>query len=146
MDVAPEHVGEVLPRLVVKARPAREPYATGCESGHDLVEEDPALARHELTDPLADRLECLDRAHAIGRAIPQACVHLVLQARNPDLEELVQAFGEYGQELDPLEQLYAIVLGEVEDPRSEVQPRQLAVHEPLLPLHVHVIHATGRDG
>ena len=68
---------------------------------------------------------------AVGRGGAEPGGHLVLQAGHPDLEELVEVLAEDGQELGPLEQRHRRVLGQGQDPGVEVEPRQLAVEEPL---------------
>jgi len=57
--------------------------------------------------------------------------HLVEQSGHPDLEELVEVLAEDGQELGPLEQGDGGVVDQGEDPLVEVEPRELAVDEPL---------------
>ena len=86
---------------------------------------------HELGDALADGPQGLAGAQAVGGPGAQARVDLVLEPGHPHLEELVEALGEDGQELDPLEQRGALVVGEVEQAGPEFEPRQLPVREPL---------------
>ena len=54
--------------------------------------------------PGPDGPQRLARAQPVGGTGPQPGVDLVLQTGHPHLEELVEPFGEDGQELDPLEQ------------------------------------------
>ena len=85
------------------------------------------LAGHQLLDPGADRAELLDLVEAVGRGRAHADRELFLQARDPDLEELVDVAAEDREELRPLEQRDRRVLGEREDARLELEHRQLPV-------------------
>ena len=76
---------------------------------------------------IADRAELLDLVEAVGRVAAHAGRELLLQARDADLEELVEVRAEDREELRPLEQRSVGVLGEREHARVEVEPRQLAV-------------------
>ena len=77
--------------------------------------------RHQLLDSRADHGQLLARAQPVDAARAHAGGHLILQRRHPYLVELVEQLGEDGEELRPLEQRHAVVLGEVQQPRSEVQ-------------------------
>ena len=62
-----------------------------------------------------------------GARVTAAGLDLLAQAGDADLEELVEVAREDRQELDPLEQWVPGVARFVQDPRVELQPRQLAV-------------------
>jgi hypothetical protein len=47
------------------------------------------------------------------------------------LEELVEAVGEDGQELHPFEKGKVVIFGQLQQPRSELEPGQLAVEEAI---------------
>ena len=81
----------------------------------------------EVEDALAGGGQLLVGGPAVGRAGDLAGLDLLAQAGDPDLEELVEVAGEDRQELDPLEQRVALVARLVQDPRVELEPRQLAV-------------------
>ena len=51
------------------------------------------------------------------------------RARPPDLKELVEAFGEEGQEVDPVEEGKAVVGGQLEEAGTELEPGEVAVEE-----------------
>ena len=70
-------------------------------------------------------------AAAVGGGLAEAGGHLVLQAGDPDLEELVEVLAEDGQELGPLEQGLAAIGGQRQHPGVEVEPGQLTVDEAL---------------
>ena len=74
-----------------------------------------------------DGVECLRRAHAVGRRARPARLDLLLQAGDADLEELVEVAGEDGQEANALEQRVALVDSLEQDAVIELEPRQLAV-------------------
>ena len=58
----------------------------------------------QLVDPGADGAELLDEVEAVGGGGAEAGGDLLLQARDPHLEELVEVLAEDGEELGPLEQ------------------------------------------
>ena len=122
---------QVGPVDIVQGVPVGDQDPGAAQEGLDPVGEDPVLAGHELGDPLSDGGQLLARAEAVRRAGAQPCGHLVLEPGHPDLEELVQPLGEDGEEFDPLQQRLAVVVGQVEEPVGELEPRQLAVGEPL---------------
>ena len=80
-----------------------------------------------------DHRQLLAGAQPVDAAGAHAGGDLVLQRRHPYLVELVEQLGEDGEELGPLEQRQPVVLGQVEQPRAEVEPRLLAVGEALVP-------------
>ena len=87
----------------------------------------------QLKDALADDLELFGGLEAIDRAGPDPCCHLILERRHPDLEELVEQLGEDRHELDPLEKRQIEVFGEIEEPGTKVETRELSVRESLRP-------------
>ena len=91
---------------------------------------DAGVAGDELVGVRPDRAELLAGVEAVGRAGADAGVELLLEARDADLEVLVEVLGEDGEELGPLEQRLLRVLREREHPRVEVEPRELSVQEP----------------
>ena len=98
----------------------------------DLVAEQRGLALHQCARRTPDLLEDLTRHQAGGRAHGHARRDPALQAGHPDHEELVEVRGEDLQVADPLEQRQGVVLGQLEHAGVEVQPRELAVQEPVL--------------
>ena len=88
---------------------------------------DRAELRDELQDARPGRGELLGGRPAVRRQRRRSGVHLLAQAGDADLEELVEVAGEDRQELDPLEQRVALVAGLEQDARVELEPRQLAV-------------------
>ena len=111
----------------VEVVPAREADAGLLERGRDLLGEHGGLAGHELVDARADRVQLLDLVEPVGRGDAQAGVDLILQRRDPHLEELVEVLGEDREELRPLEERQRRVFREREDAGVEVEPRELAV-------------------
>ena len=91
------------------------------------VERDPRVVARQLEHPLADRGELVFGRPAVRRQRGLARLDLLAQAGDADLEELVEVAREDRQELDPLEQRVALVARLVQDPRVELQPRQLAI-------------------
>ena len=91
------------------------------------------LAPHQLLDPAPDHGQLLAGTEPVDAAGAHPGGDLVLQRGDPDLVELVEQLGEDGEELHPLQQRLPVVLGQVEQPRPEVEPRLLAVGEALVP-------------
>ena len=94
-DALLEHLVEVLAVVVVELVPAREHDAGLGQRGHDLVEEDPLLARASSASTRSRMLEQL-LGRACGRRACAASMpggDLVLEAGDPDLEELVEVAG-----------------------------------------------------
>ena len=85
----------------------------------------------QVVDPDPDRAELVDEVEAVGGGGAQTGVELFHEARDPHLEELVEVLAEDGEELGPLEQRDAVVLGQREDAGVEVEPRELPVQEAL---------------
>ena len=101
--------------------------ALGRERAPDL-EEDRRVVGDELQDALARRRQLLVGGPAVARPMRHAPgLHLLAQAGDADLEELVEVAGEDRQEPDPLQQRVARVAGLVEDPGVELEPGELAV-------------------
>ena len=88
-------------------------------------------AGQQHVEPVADLDQLLGRGAPVGAGAADAGGHLVLQAGDPHLEELVEVLAEDRQELGPLEQRDAVVLGQRQDALVEVEPGQLAVAVPL---------------
>ena len=133
IDLALEDVDEVGAVVVVERGPVREADARLGQGRDDEVQEDVVLAPHQLLDPAADHRQLLARAQPVDRAGADAGGHLVLQRGDPYLVELVEQLGEDGEELRPLQQRHAVVLGQVEQPCPEVEARLLPVREALVP-------------
>ena len=87
----------------------------------------------QLKDALADDLELFGGLEAIDRAGPDPCCHLILERRHPDLKELVEQLGEDRHELDSFEERELKVFGEIEEPGTKVETRELSVREALSP-------------
>jgi hypothetical protein len=85
----------------------------------------------QLPVELGDSLERLARRQPVGPARVDPGVHLVVEAGDPDHEELVEVVRVDREELDPLEERRALVLGQLEHALVELEPRELAVHEQL---------------
>ena len=117
--------------------PMHETDALLLERGQQVTDDEGTGTLLQRVDLLADRRELLRGAHAVGGHRRDAGVDLLLEARDPDLEELVEVLTEDRDELDALEQWTGRILGEREHPRIELQPGELAVDEP---------RARGRQG
>ena len=85
------------------------------------------LSVREALDAVAYLDELLGRRAPVGRGSADPRGHLLLEARHPNLEELIEVLAEDGQKLGPLQQGNAVVLSEREHPLVEVEPRQLTI-------------------
>ena len=111
--------------------PAEHLDALRLEVGQHHVAEQVGLLALQLVGALPDVLEHLARRVAAGRPDGDAGGDAPLEAGHADHEELVEVAGEDGEELGPLEDGQLVVLGELEHPLVEGQPRQLTVEEPV---------------
>ena len=93
------------------------------------VREDRALLGHELAPPGPGSRPAGPRPSGRRRTAPASRSLLAPQARDPDLEELVEVVDEEEQGPDPVEEGIALVAGLVEHARVELEPRQLAVED-----------------
>src|SRR5665811_1695364 len=78
-------------------------------------------------DAGADRGQLFSRGAAVRGPLATGRCDLFHQARDADLEELIEVRGEDRQELRALQKRVALVASLVEDAGIEVQPRELAV-------------------
>ncbi len=120
--------------LAVQVVPADQLDADLGERGHDLLAEHPGQALRQLAGGGEDQVEHLGRHQAARGGHGHAGGDASLEARDPDHEELVEVAGEDRQEPRPFEQRQGRVLGELEHPLVEAQPRELAVEEPVVVL------------
>ncbi len=125
-DLSLKDVDQVVAVVVVERRPVRQSDAGRRQLGCDLVHEDMRLPGHELRHPGTDGPQRVARAQAVCGPGPQPGVDLVLQTGHAHLEELVEALGEDGQELDPFEQGRQSVFGQ----RRAGAPRTRATRAP----------------
>ena len=89
-----EHVVQVLAVVVVQLVPAAEPDPGGGQRRDELVEEQLRLAGDQLGDPGAGSARsCSAGVSPSGDGGPEAGGDLVLEARHPHLEELVEVAG-----------------------------------------------------
>ena len=106
---------------------ADQAHAGALQRRQHLVVEDPILVGDQRPDFDADlpqqRARFLHR-HAETRSV---LAQLLLEARNPDLEELVEIAADDAQEAQALEQRNARVGGERQDPPVERERRELTI-------------------
>src|SRR5262249_1673768 len=99
------------------------------EVGEHVAEQRPVLLRDHLVGPNRDRRELLAGAHRVRAALLDVPRELLLEARHPDHEELVEVGAGDGEELEPFERRDLRVEPLLEHPLVERQPRQLPVDE-----------------
>ena len=83
----------------------------------------------EFKDPGPDGSELFGRTAIPGQG-RQTRSHLLAQPRYPDLKELIEVAREDGQESNAIEERVSGVTRLEQDPRIEIEPRQLAVQLP----------------
>jgi hypothetical protein len=115
----------------VPLRAAQEPDAFLRERGQDLVVEEPVLRLDDALGARGHLAEHLQRREAVGARGARGELDLLLHAREPDLEELVQVRGDDAEEAQPLERRHRAVLGLGQHAAVELQRLQLAIQEML---------------
>ena len=73
--------------------------------------------------PLVDGAQLFTGGHAVGRGLGKGCVHLLLEAGDPDLEKLVHALAEDGEEAHAFQQRQRLILGDRQDAVVEIELR-----------------------
>ena len=131
--VLEEPLAELL-LLAVEVLPAHQVDAVGRQLGHQVDAEELGVALALLGGADPDRLQHVARHHPGRRPHGHAGRDPALEAGDADHEELVEVAGEERHRPDPLEQRQALVLGHLEQPQVEAQPRQLAVEEAVVVL------------
>src|SRR6185312_8708846 len=123
-----EVAGELGAPLVVELRHPHDPDVGvgehGAQAPFEAVGQAPALLEHLLADQ-GDRLR---RRAAVLAGRLDAGVDLVAQPGHADHVVLVEVGRVDRAELDPLEQRHLLVLGQLQDPVVEVEPRELAIY------------------
>ena len=133
-DLAPEDLGQVESIGLVEGVPVGDQDAGLPQGRGHLIEVDPALPLDQVGGPGGDGVQLLGGLQPVGRPGAQTRRHLVLEPGHPHLEELVEALGENGQEFELFDQRHPVVRGQVQQPGPELQPRELAVDEPVVAL------------
>ena len=113
--------------LVGQRRPPVDPDALLVQLRAHLVEEHLRVRDGQRLRPRGDAGQLLARGEPVRAAHLQAGLVAALQPGDADHVELVEVAREDRQELGPLQQRLAGVLGQREHAGVEVQPRQLAV-------------------
>ncbi len=126
-DLVAEAVVERAPLLRPDVVDADDPDAVVGQPRPQLELQAAALALDVRTVDLTDRLERGPRRAAVLQRRLDARLDLVVQAGHAHHEELVEVLRGDRAELHALEQGHALVLGQLEHARVELQPRQLAV-------------------
>jgi hypothetical protein len=113
--------------------PAQEPDALLRERGKDLLVEEPVLLLDDALRARGHLAKDVERRHAVGPdGRHRRELDLLLQARDADLEELVQVRRDDAEEFQPLQDRDALVLGLREDAAVELESLQLPVEEMLV--------------
>ena len=102
-DPLRELAAQPLAVVVVELCPGGEADPGTGQLRANRSQEDLIRSLHERTGAFGDQLELFVRSGSVGSAAPHTRGHLVLQAGDPDLEELVEGLAEDGQELRALQ-------------------------------------------
>src|ERR1035441_5032498 len=89
------------------------------------------LARGEVDCPALNLRELLVDGHAVGAQRGDTGAALLDQAPDANLKELVKVAARDRQELGPFKQRSRSVLGQLEHPRVEIEPAEMAVDIPM---------------
>jgi hypothetical protein len=95
------------------------------------------LLRGQLADAITDLGERHRRRSPVRGADAEAGRRLTHEAGHSHHEELVEVRGEDRRELEALEKREVGICGKLEHPRVELEPRELAVQQPLGALGPH---------
>ena len=106
---------------------AHDHDARFCKLRNDDFIEERDLPVDQALDTSPDRAELLQWGHAVGRSSRHGRQDLLLQAGDPDLEEVVEVLAEDRQETNPLQKGQLGVLRHGEDTLVEVESGQLPV-------------------
>ena len=120
--------------LAVEVVPPHQVDPVGRQRRHQVVAEELRVPLALLGGAGPDRLEHVARHQPGRRPNRHAGRDPALEAGHADHEELVEVAGEERHRPHPLEQRQVVVLGQLEQPQVEAQPRQLAVEEPVVVL------------
>ena len=147
LDLALEILLEPRARLRAPLRAPQQRYPFGGQRRQQQLVQAAVLVGDQLRGALVDRVELLGDRHAVGGELPAAELLQLLQARDADLEELIEVAAGDAQELQPLEQRHRFVERLVEHPLVELEERQFAVDVVLRSLEIRRVHrtATGCD-
>ncbi len=108
---------------------AQEPDALPGERRQDVLVEQPVLALDDALGARGHLAEDLERREAVGAGGARGHLDLLLHAREPDLEELVEVGGDDAEEAQALEQRHLAILGLGEHAAIELERLQLPVEE-----------------
>jgi hypothetical protein len=131
-DLLPEIGPQALAFGRAQLAPADQFDALGGQLGAHLVGEAGGVPGDQVRRAFADHQELGAQGDPVAAAHRQAGAEPPLQAGDPHHVELVEVAREDRQELRPLQQGGAGVLGQRQNPRVEVEPGQLPVEEPVL--------------
>ena len=113
--------------VVGQIAPAQDPDALHLQLGADLVEEDPSVRFGDGLAARRDAGQLFARGQPVGAADGEAGLVAALQPGHSHHVELVEVGREDREELGPLQQGLAGVLGQRQHAGVEVEPGQLAV-------------------
>lgn len=120
---------QMRPVGVVEIGERAEDHAGLGEFGDELVEEHRLGTSTLQLQALADLAQLGAGRAPVGGAVAEAGGHLILQAGDAHLEELIEVLREDRHELEPFEQWHRRVGREGEHAGVEVQPGQFPVQE-----------------
>ncbi len=128
-DFAREVIGDEMVGFRRELLAREQADARAVEVGEHVAEQRLVLPRHHLVAALGDGLELLAGAERVRPALLHVPRELLLEARDPDHEELVQVGAGDGEELEPLEGRYQWIDPLFQHALVEGQPGKLAIDE-----------------
>jgi hypothetical protein len=135
-DLLPEALIHLRARLRIQVLHGEDAQALLGERRAQLPLEAVAVAPALLEDARVQLVERVARGGAIRDEPGHAVAHLLVQPRHADHEELIEVARVDGTELQALHQRYRGVLGQLEHPVVEGEPRLLPVEEQVAVRHL----------
>jgi len=110
-------------------RTAEEAHAGAFETGQHLFTEDTVLPFDQLVAPARDGLQLLGWRHRVRTGVGHVPGELLLQPRDADHEEFVEADAQDGEKAEPLQKRELRIARFFEHALEECERRELAVDE-----------------
>src|SRR6185295_11636609 len=137
VDIPVEAPGELLALVLIALRDPADVDPLLVECGAQISVPDAGLLRGQLADAITDLGERHRRRSPVRGADAEAGRRLTHEAGHSHHEELVEVRGEDRRELEALEKREVGICGKLKHPRVELEPRELAVQQPLGALGPH---------
>ena len=122
--------------LLGQLPPAQQPHPMRPQLRQQLLIPAAVLVLHKCVDLLGKHLQRLLRQKTVVAGVGMAILGALQQARQPDLDILVQVAAGYRQKLHPLQHRIGPVLRLLQHPPVKLHPRLVPPRKELPPLRV----------